>query len=523
MKVPLQVLVLEDRKSDAELQIKELEKAGFSVDWERVDTMRDFRARLTPKLNLILSDYQLAGFTFVEAMGALKASGLDVPLILVSGTVGEERGVECVKLGATDCILKDRLVRLGPAVHRALFDHEQRMKLERQTELVAKSEEQLRGILSNLDAVVWSMSLDAQKLYYISPAIENFTGRPPQDFLANANLLMQQVHPEDVAGVTASFDRVARWGAAEYGFRLVRSDGKVRDVVLRAWAAYDKERKPERMDGICTDVTDKLEAERERNQAEIERREAERVKQLSEFKSHFLDMLAHDLNNVLTPLSINAKLVGDELVQAGRGESKPMDGLRHSLKRMNFFLADVLDSSRLQASKLVITSKPFDLAASLRQTLDTLAQQAHEASINLDVHLPNETLVKADPHRMEQVTTNLLSNAFKFTPAGGTVTVALTQKPGAVEFMVKDTGIGISPDDAAKLFQPFTKLGTTPQGKHTGTGLGLFISRGIVEGHGGTISCHSDGLGKGTTFAISLPSNGLAEGSDGKHGGETTG
>lgn len=154
MKVPLQVLVLEDRPADAELVIKELDRAGFAVDWVRVDTIRDFRARLTPKLDLILSDYSLPGFTLVDAMAAVKGSGLGVPVILVSGTIGDERAAECLKLGVTDCILKDRMARLGPAVHRALLEREQRTTVEQSKELVARSEGQMRAMLSNLDDIV---------------------------------------------------------------------------------------------------------------------------------------------------------------------------------------------------------------------------------------------------------------------------------------------------------------------------------------------------------------------------------
>lgn len=506
MKVSLQVLVLEDRKADAELAIKELDRAGFAVDWKRVETMRDFRACLTPKLNLILADYALPGFTVVEALGALKESGLDVPLILVSGTIGDERAVECLKLGATDCILKDRLARLGPAVQRALFDHEQRMKLEHHKDLVIRSEGQMREMLSNLDAVVWSMSPHRQKLYFINPAIEKLTGRPPQDFLADPELLMQQVHAEDLPRVTADLDNVLRWGAAESSFRLVGATGKVRDVFLRAWTAYDKAGKPERVDAIVTDVTERMEQERERVKSEVQRHQVEKLRDLNEFQTRFLGMVAHDLNNVLTPLKINVKMVGDELAQAGRGEIKAIERLRHDVQRMQLFLADLLDASRLQAGELAIQPKEIDVAAKLRETLEQFGAQAAAGNIRLESSLPAEARIVADPHRIEQVTTNLLSNALKFTPAGGTITVELkAEANGDVQILVKDNGPGIAAEDIPKLFQPFARLTAAPQGKHTGTGLGLFICRGIVERHGGKIWCESEGLGKGTAFHVTLP------------------
>ena len=343
-------------------------------------------------------------------------------------------------------------------------------------------------------------------MYYINPAIETFTGRPPGDFFGDPTLLMKQVHPEDLPSVLTALDHVLRWGAVECRFRMVRADGAVQDVVLRAWAAYDKAAKPERIDGVVTDVTERMQQERERVQAETQRHEAEKLKGINEFQTRFLGMVAHDLNNVLTPLKINVKMVGDELAQAGGEQSKSMERLRYGVHRIQLFLADLLDASRLQSGQLTIQPRELDLAASLRETLEQVGLQAKAQEIRLETSLPAEARIIADPHRIEQVTTNLLSNALKFTPAGGTILVELkTGATGEVQVVVKDDGPGIAEDDILKLFEPFTRLGAAPQGKHTGTGLGLFICKGIIERHGGKISCESQGLGMGATFRFTLP------------------
>src|SRR5689334_19028096 len=144
MAVPLQVLIVEDRASDAELMAKELQRAGFNVDWQRVDNERDFRMRLTPGLDLILSDYNVPGFGAVPAMQAVQESRADVPLIIVSGSIGDEKAAESLKLGATDYILKDRMARLGPAVERALRDRKTRQEKARAEASLRISEEQMR-------------------------------------------------------------------------------------------------------------------------------------------------------------------------------------------------------------------------------------------------------------------------------------------------------------------------------------------------------------------------------------------
>lgn len=120
MTTPLHVLILEDREEDAELMVHELRRAGFDPQWQRVDTEADFLAHLDQELDVVLADYSLPQFDAQRALEHLKKRGLDVPFIIVSGCIGEERAVECMKYGATDYLLKDRLTRLGQAVRKAV-------------------------------------------------------------------------------------------------------------------------------------------------------------------------------------------------------------------------------------------------------------------------------------------------------------------------------------------------------------------------------------------------------------------
>lgn len=130
MKIPLQVLIAEDNLADAELVLRELRRAGFEPAWERVDSEEDFRARLHPGLDIVLSDYSMPQFGGLRALELLHEGGLDVPFILISGTIGEDLAVAAIKMGAADYLLKDRLARLGPAVKHAI--EQGRLRRERQ-------------------------------------------------------------------------------------------------------------------------------------------------------------------------------------------------------------------------------------------------------------------------------------------------------------------------------------------------------------------------------------------------------
>jgi DNA-binding NtrC family response regulator len=139
----LRVLIVEDRPADAELVVRELRRAGFAPEWSRIDTAVEFSASLRAELDVILSDYVMPEFSGLGALELLNKSGLDIPFIIVSGTIGEETAVAAMKDGATDYLLKDRLTRLGPAVTQAI--EQTRLRKERK-----QADEEIRRQLHEL-------------------------------------------------------------------------------------------------------------------------------------------------------------------------------------------------------------------------------------------------------------------------------------------------------------------------------------------------------------------------------------
>ncbi|MCA1818471.1 MAG: HAMP domain-containing histidine kinase, partial [Halobacteriales archaeon] len=262
---------------------------------------------------------------------------------------------------------------------------------------------------------------------------------------------------------------------------------------------------PVTLSGTVEDVTDRVQAEEQRLQLVATREERRRLAETNEFKTRFLGMVAHDMNNVVTPLRLSAATLADGLEKdAAPQRVKAVAILQRAVERLAGFLADLLDAARLQSGHLAIDAQPFDLSQQVGAALDALQDEADVAGLRIERDIVHGVEVRADARRIDQVTTNLLGNALKFTPSGGRISVSLRTDEAAVEFAVADTGPGLSADDLGSLFEPFTQLGSAPQGKHTGTGLGLFICRGIVEAHGGTIRCESEGPGKGARFVVRL-------------------
>lgn len=499
------MLILEDNPADAELMTRALQKAGVAFEARRATNEREFRGNLTPNVGVILADYSLPGFGAIEALAITRALGIDCPFIVVSGSIGDERAIECLRIGATDYVLKDHLARLPEAIVRSLEQHRLRRERTQIVEALRRSEEEMRRILSTIADVVWSYSLESGSLLFLSPAAERVLGLRVADLVASPSLWRECVHVEDRARVAEGLMSATRWGTAEVEHRVVRPDGSIRNVLSRSWAATDEAGKPIRLHGIMTDLTDRKRAEAERAELARVREVATRLQVLNDFRKEFISVMAHEIANPLTPIQLQLELLAPHVEPLGDPPLRAFRSLRRNVNRLGDLLQDLLDASRLQAGHLRLRIERFDLAATVHGTVEGFEGQARSVGIDLSAEAPHSLAIEGDSRRIEQLLINLVGNALKFTPAGGSVQVRLATAGDGVHLSVADTGRGVSAEEMSDLFQPFLAGKGSGQGRHTGTGLGLFISKGIAEAHGGRIECESAGIAKGATFHVHLP------------------
>jgi PAS domain S-box-containing protein len=158
------ILIAEDNASDAELLLRELHRAGFGPKWDRVDTELEYLKCLTPEVDLVISDYEMPQFSGLQALELLKASGLDIPFIIISGTIGEDTAVAAMKQGAADYLLKDRLGRLGQAINHALEQNKLRRERRETIQALQENAARLRNIFDGVAAFVGLFSLDGNVL-----------------------------------------------------------------------------------------------------------------------------------------------------------------------------------------------------------------------------------------------------------------------------------------------------------------------------------------------------------------------
>ena len=254
------------------------------------------------------------------------------------------------------------------------------------------------------------------------------------------------------------------------------------EIALRAAAALDRARLFER-----------------------ERAAREDAEKASRAKDEFLAILSHELRTPLTTVLGWADLLkmtyngGDDSIKFA------IDSLRGSAATQARLIDDLLDVSRIVTGKFSIEKRPAELTELVRVATESLRLMAETKGLTLDVDALCCIDVDADPARLNQIVTNLVTNAIKFTPAGGKVIVTVKRRDGEADITVCDTGIGIRPDFLPHVFERFRQGSMGDSRTHAGLGLGLSIVQHLVQLHGGRVRAESDGPGKGATFTVSLP------------------
>ncbi len=241
----------------------------------------------------------------------------------------------------------------------------------------------------------------------------------------------------------------------------------------------------------------------------------EALQRVDRFKTQFINTAAHELRTPLLPLRMQLDfLMTDEDHPPTPPHLEAMEVMRRNLDRLSGLVEDLLVVARSQAGRIQLDVAPTDLANVLREAEQTFHALAIKRGIRVTVDGDPMPLVLADSKRIGQVVTNLLSNAFKFTPDGGHISVVLQSEGTGARVTVNDTGIGIPPTDIARLFQPFVQVHDATHVTQPGSGLGLYICKQMVDLHGGAIGCTSPGRGKGSTFWFTIPGIPLRPASD---------
>jgi PAS domain S-box-containing protein len=507
MAAALNVLMIEDSLSDFLLIERHLKQSGVLAHCSRVSSIKELQDALDMgRWEVVLSDYSVPQMNFLECLNLIRSRLPDVPVILVSGSIGEEKSVELLKQGVCDFVLKGSLARLAPAIERSMVEEAERRARRAAEEALRESQEHLSRAQMLASIGSWRMVIkNGEEVWTASDELYRIYGYP-LGFHLTTRSCFDLVHPDDRARIMETWSAAMRGeGPDEWEHRIV-VDGQVKWLHVRAYFRFDASGKLVEVAGASQDITERKRAEEERVRVDAQLRQAQKMEALGTLAGG----IAHDFNNILMVI-----LGYTEMAQLNIAEGNPVTNeLQEVLKaahRAKELVQQILAFSRRSDQE----RKSVQVGLIVKEALKML-RASLPATIEIKQSLTSRAVVLSDPTVIHQVLMNLCTNAaHAMRENGGVLAVSLADirfgeevnqppsdlAPGPyVKLTVKDTGHGIEPAVLDRIFDPF--FTTKEQG--VGTGLGLAVVHGIVKSHEGTIEVEST-PGKGTAFYILLP------------------
>jgi two-component system, cell cycle sensor histidine kinase and response regulator CckA len=498
----IRALIVEDSPSDAKLVVRALLDAGLHVDFTRVEEAEAMREALAKGAwDVVLSDWSMPRFSALRALATLRDSGLDIPFVVVSGTIGEETAVEAMRAGAHDFVLKDSLTRLAPAIERELAEHEVRAARRRAEDALRRSEGRFARLAESGIVGIAFADLEGN-VHDANDAYLRMLGLSRADLRTDRARWDVVTPPEWRALDAAAFRQLRETGVAPPWEKELLGKGGARVPVLVAAATLDATS----CIALVADLSAQKEAEAALKRTEEQLQQAQKMEAIGRLAGG----VAHDFNNLMTVI-MGYTMIAKESLSDAEGLRTALAEVQRAAERATGLTRQLLAFSRRQVlqPRLVDVNEAL---AGMEKMLRRLIGEDVELTI---VPRSRERTILVDPGQLEQVVMNLAVNARDAMPRGGKLTIETADvtlderyaaehvgsSPGRhVMLAMSDTGCGMDAATKARAFEPF--FTTKPVGK--GTGLGLSTIQGIVEQSGGSIWLYSE-PGLGTTFKIYFP------------------
>jgi PAS domain S-box-containing protein len=514
---PLRLLVVDDDAVDRMAVRRAIGATGLVASIEEATDAEMALAALTAlPSDCVLLDYQLPGRSGLELLREIRRRGLDVPVIMLTGTSDPETAVALMKAGAADFLSKSGLAadRLEPAIRNAV-------RVSRAERALRESQAWASTALRSIGDAVVTTDVHG-RVTYLNRVAEELTGWAAADAAGRPIVEVADVSPE--GGGVALHERVAQVIAdhtsASQGDMVLRArDGRRVSVDVRV--ARIRGDRPEGAApgspataavGVVValhDITDRKGAE---SALEDARRDAERARREAEAanhsKSEFLATMSHELRTPLNAIGGFTELIADEIygpVTARQREA--LVRIKRAQELLLGLINAVLNFAKVQAGRVPLHLVAFDVQRALDDVRPLVLPQLLGKQVAFMVRPAPEgpaVMAFADREKVQQIVLNLLSNATKFTPRGGRVELGWSATATVVRVTVADTGIGMPADRLTDVFEPFVQLGSDRTTVGQGTGLGLAISRELARSMSGELIAEST-VDVGSIFTLLLP------------------
>ena len=492
-------ILLADDNSDMRDYLEKLLSSSYQVE-AVADGMAALNAVQANPPDLVLSDVMMPEMDGFELLRSLRAEPLtqEIPIILLSARAGEESRIEGLEAGADDYLIKpfstrELLARIEATLKLAqLRKTAQTLRLQTET-----AEANLQNVLTSLRDGFYSLDRDWHFTYVSDRQLE-IVARSREAMIGKC---IWDLYPDLVD--SDFYHQVHRAMAERISFKF-----DYHYPAFDRWYEHRVYPLPDGLAILCADITDRKQIEQEREQLLASETEARsKAEELNRLKDEFLAIVSHELRTPLNPI-----LGWSQLLSAGKlnpeQTAKGIAIVERNAKLQAQLIEDLLDVSRILRDKIKLNKTPVDLQQVIKDAIATVQLTAEAKSILITTEFEsNVGLVLGDSRRLQQIVWNLLTNAIKFTPEGGqvTVTLSLSSNGKSATTQVIDTGKGIEPEFLPYIFDRFRQADSASTRNFGGLGLGLAIVQHLTKLHDGAIAVASPGKDRGSIFSVELP------------------
>jgi len=490
---PLHILLVEDNPGDARLlreTLRDVEVLPFKLTHVgRLDEA--IKCLKAQTFDVVLLDLHLPDSDGLDTVQHVTAAAPQVPVVVLTGTDDEAIGTEALRIGAQDYLVKGQ-------TDQRLLTRSIRHAIERKraADALRESEQKYRLLFDRNPDGVFSVDA-AGRFIMVNPACEQICGYPVAELLQMT--FTDLCAPDQLEKTAERFqEHVAGRGYAQLETAIVRKDGRR----VELWIAGEPVLSDSGFMLHCTvkDITERKAMETALAAAKTT------AEQASKAKDHFIAVLSHELRNPLNPVLATAAMLRDD-PRFDADTREQLDVICRNAEMEARLIDDLLDVTRIERGKVVLDRQPLHLCTVIRLAVEVCDPEITARGLDFQFESPDRLfVVDADAGRLQQVFWNLIKNAVKFTPHGGFVRIRCRDENNCyVAVEVQDNGEGMEPDALDRIFNAFEQTDRSITRQFGGLGLGLTISKALVEMHGGSIQAYSLGKGKGSTFTVRLP------------------
>lgn len=375
-------------------------------------------------------------------------------------------------------------------------------ELQETSDRLRKSEENFRQLAENTNDIFWLR--DEHHIIYINHQFEQIWGRKKEELYRNPRVISNWIHPDDLAQTEPWIDIQKLTPGQPYTerYRIVKPDGEIRWLFSRMFVVNDADGKPYRIVGIASDITEQKDFEEALKQAKEKAQESDML------KSTFLANISHEIRTPMNGIIGFAELLSRDDID-GEARRNYVNIMKKSSEQLVCIIDDIIDFAKIEANQIRIVKESVDLNALMDQ-LRVFYENQVSSNEKSDLTILTENgardeaaIILSDEHRIRQVLSYLIDNSIKYTPSGF-IKFGYEITEDKVMFFVQDSGVGISSEKQEIIFERFRQADEGHTRKYGGTGLGLPISKGLVNLLGGRIWLESI-LEQGTTFYFTVP------------------